>query len=319
MTEFLLIKEDLNHLEEIGLFPIINKLEFYGYVSGIALYSNETIVNKVKEHVLKQRKEIYNIVSKGLDSKNIIVGYTSPSKFKFVFNKIKKLTGFVDEVDLGFYDKIEDKLCVVLDHNVNMLGKTLIKIDSILVHELVHCAASKNNKTNIILNTSEHFIYPFFKSLLSNLYNIVIEEDEKLNVIPYGSDFNRIMMDLNKKIEKDVSITTHNGYYISSQIWNNEFVKRLGGNKENARILTRALQSMYNYNYLNSSLSVFSDNELKKINDSFYKAYNNINIKNPNTLVGQEPIYPSEIISIYSRINPTNPNIVNSLNKIVWS
>ena len=132
------------------------------------IYSSKLI----EENVIKKLDEfesltpIKDLIKKGIENRKIIVGYTNPSKFSFLYKKIKKVFGYVETWALGVYDYNDDVVYIILDDNVNILGNTKVDISRIIIHELCHMAACYNKTTKIFEESLKPLIIPFYFNLM---------------------------------------------------------------------------------------------------------------------------------------------------------
>ena len=86
----------------VGLIPY-TKMDSFD-IAPFEIYSSENIENKFKKQIEESSvlKPIKSTVYRGLDNKKIIIGYVNPSKFQFLYTKIKHSIGIKKKWALGF-------------------------------------------------------------------------------------------------------------------------------------------------------------------------------------------------------------------------
>lgn len=316
---------DSKFILEYNLSPFLNGLSlvnnadlFIG-ITNIEFYSSpkiqEILINIVNKSIILEpvRKNILKLIQ----NKKIILGYTDPSKFRFVFEKIKNLFGrSTSEKYVGLYSVSEDKIYLILDNNVDLMGHEIYSIDKILSHELCHMATVQYKKTKIIQKTINSLLL-FYSEVIRNVTQLLLNKN-----ISYDVKFKRELkdtiyelIDINECLDSNIDIKIKNSY----NIWKKFLSKILFNNLEEVNLITKAVLSLYIFNYhgehliKNDKYEIIS--HIDEIENIFIEAYKNIGITRIINIPGQEFIFPSEIISICSQ-NGIQNNVVSSLNKI---
>ena len=138
---------DKKEIQELAdLAPL--GLDVVGEIEGIKIYGNEKIRDTVKDWISYSpaTKNIKNSINEGIDSGKILVGYTTRYFISHLFRRVAKWTThiFDEGTILGWYSPKVNRIVILLDMNVNIIGNQLRSIPPILSHELCHMAAGDN-------------------------------------------------------------------------------------------------------------------------------------------------------------------------------
>lgn len=303
-------------LNEFRLLPVgltsYTKLNYLD-IPPIDIFSSKDIETQVIIQVENSSisKPVSSKIKELLNNRKIIVGYTNPSKFNFVKNKIKHLVGLKRDWALGFYDYVDQTVYIILDDNIKLTGSSKYDISSIIIHELSHMAAFYNSKTKIISSTMNNILVPYYKELLKLYYtknrNIEVKgvEEALNNNIDEISNTISLLVSINerflfisstKKLEKALNLIT-------------KLLITLNIDSNNSKKDAEQLLQPFAVFYVNDSN--FVENDITSYYHSSYKKFG----FDTNTIPGQELVIPSEILAIFSQ-NKQIPSIYNSINKI---
>lgn len=280
----------------------------------IEIYSSKLIEENVIKRVEQSDilKPIKDLVITGLNNRKIIVGYTNPSKFSFLYRKIKKIFGYIQTWALGVYDYHDDIIYIILDDNVNILGNAVFDISNIIVHELCHMAAYHNKKTKIFDSSLQTLLVPFYLNLIGK----IISKDKNFSPKKYSeyvnSNIKIFISEFEKYFNKIESKAKNNLEQVEDEafeFWSNILPKIIPSFDElDGTEIAIEMMKSYDKNYKRKS----NTNIDKEILDSYKKIGSIIDV---NSLLGQEVIFPSEIIAI-SNEKGLSPAIANCINKI---
>jgi hypothetical protein len=323
------------YLNEFKLTPFFTNLSLYSreelnseFAFSIPLYSSprieDTFFNICKES--KILKPILKKIHTGIKNKNIIIGYTDPSLFKFINNNLSKFNIFKQEnaYSLGFYNNQTKNINIMLDHNIDLIGGIRKQnIDIVMLHEIIHWAAANNNKTNFIKNTEKHFLIPYYFYLIKDilqflntaLSNKKIESAPKEIVIKElrKTIYSLVLNNETKIVSYENVINNTNKY------WNEFFINAWDMNNNKLREdVVNFMMYPYLKNYLDTDVKfnnkIFKNNTIisERI---YYKCYKKLGLTDTRTYPGQEICFPSEIVSITNE-NGAVSSVINSINKI---
>ena len=314
------------HLEEfrfspVGLSPYTIYNSDFVNIPPIEIYSSKNIERRVLERVKESKitSDIADLIERGLNNKKIIVGYTNPSKFKFVYQKIKQLAGLKRDWGLGFYDKLDDVTYIILDDNINILGNSKFDLPLIIAHELCHMAAAQNNKTKIIESNMNNILLPFFSNCL--LYLTTNNGDYYES---YGYTKESFKKDIDVKELKNTIQKILNFIEISNSPMNQDIVFKVSLEwdkfnnkcfKQNDELNNLDLAYTYVSLYLENFLNIEANYDFEHLSNSIKYAYKKIGIEIKNQVLGQEFIYISEVLAI-SNENGFQSNVLKCIKKI---
>lgn len=281
--------------EFLDLSPV--GLRTWGSIEGQSIHSNEQICNHVKDWIYKSSitKNISGKISELIDNKRILIGYEDKSKFKFLIKIWRAWRNQpASKGYLGYFSKMDNKIGIILDENVGLIGKAIREIPPILVHELVHMCFF-NNHRNIFSYSMKKYFLPFYLKFLEELS---VENLDPLIISKY-------IYKLSLTTESHKSAYTPFGVREVMEIWRNLF-EDLNVSKDNSIKLSKMvmipfLHQMRIYNNDKIFIEV-----LKKMDNS----YSRIGLKNvlSITIPVQEVVFPSEIVCIINQFN-LDPNI----------
>lgn len=179
--------------ELFDFFP--RNLELVGACSEYPVYSNESIQKATLQWLSKSKstKNIVSVVEEGMAAKKILVGFTNPSIWSFLKTRLKvglsKTSGSDwfnwgifgisgESATLGLYSKIDGTVAVFLDPKVNILGKALTSVPSIIAHELCHKVAGDMTK-EFLKHQLDGVLVPYYSEVLKNIDPKFMELDEE--------------------------------------------------------------------------------------------------------------------------------------------
>lgn len=277
-------------------------LEKYDEIEGYSINSSESITNRIKELVLhdSRTKPIARIIHDGLDSKQILVGFTE-SPLKILWRDIKSWLAYIDIFNIfsgnqiqtmGFFSTTHRKVVLLLDPSVNILGGRFRKIVPKITHELCHWVANES-RSRFISNAMDDFLYPFYK----NLFGLVAKDSKKIpDSILIKSIANVVLLN-----ERNISKPRQT--MIKTFIIWQKFLLNVYDKKEANQIVKFLLIP-----YLAFATSQIKPKYMSTALESiryYYKAYNNsfgLDVTEI-TVPGQEFRLPSEIVAVYNEMN----------------
>ena len=295
--------------EFLDLSPI--GLDSYIIVDNEHFYSSKKIEGTVTTWLSSSNisKPILGKIKEGLNNKYIVVGYEDTGKVKFIFNRI--LGGFREVthmsstdsgIVLGAFYKKERKLIIVLDKNVDLFGRIIKEIPPIINHEIIHMCANYN-LNQFLRTTLNNYILPYMKYVCENISKKTkdIPDKELIKTIVYLSKY----FDAGNPFSNPTIHTAAN-------IWENYF-KLTNESPDKINIMVKAILMPY----MNGFLDVKSDKELgQRVSKIMYNAYHHIgaDARITRTLVGQEVLYPSEIVCIGNqfKLEPSIYKLINN-------
>jgi len=293
-----------SELQEIfELIPL--GLKKAGRIGDREIHTNLKIQNYIKEWIENSHnlKPISKNINKGIDTGNIIIGFENPGKLNALLNRFKrimtptKLSGI-----MGFYNGKDKKLVILLDENVDFLGGAIKNIPPIITHEMMHYAANVDTKKVYSITKSKYLI-PFYRNVVTNL-------DPKTAKIT-DSVLGKTITNLMNYFEKDNSLGA--GIRDAYNVWN-LFFDELDGSKSD---LSLAMILPYFAYIREMRIKPKHTSIAKKVALSMYSSYEQLGVRNPMNLstVGQEAIYPSEILAVINQFDLTNEGakVINNI------
>lgn len=305
----------------VGLVPYTIYNSDFVNIPPIEIYSSKNIERRVLERVKESNitSDIVDLIERGLNNKKLIVGYTNPSKFKFVYQKIRQLAGLKRDWGLGFYDKLDDVTYIILDDNANLFGNVKFDLPLIIAHELCHMAAAQNSKTKIIESNMNNILLPFFANCL--LY-LTTNNGETYDSYEYSKeDYKK---DINLKELKNTISKIFNFIEISNVSINQKTLYKVALDwdeynnkvfKQNDELNNLDLSYTYMSLYLEKFLNIESNYDFNHLFNSIVYGYKKIGIDIKNQVLGQEFIYISEVLAI-SNENGFQSNVLKCIKKI---
>ncbi len=310
----------LNELFEY--FP--KKLTLFGKCADFPIYSNDIIQNTTAEWVSKSNitRNISKTVKRGMDARKILIGFTEPSVWAFIKRRFKvgvsKKTlmwfgwdffGIYGEgTTLGLYSKENSTLAILLDPTINIFGKSLRSIPSIIAHELCHKAAADNTKDYLRL-LLDPVLVPYYSAVFKRLH----EGLDNINKNLLKTAITNVTIEAEGDNSENSTLTDITNH------WENLF-RECGLTKEEAEICIQKLLIPFFKYILNESMSDFSKELQKRVGDfleNYYLGYDAINVRDTRnyTLASQESVFTSEVIAIANEWG-IDSNTVNLINKL---
>lgn len=308
----------------VGLVPY-TKVNIMSEVPPIEIFSSPQIQERAIAQFSESSilKPILKTVEQGIQNKRIIIGYTNPSKFNFLYNKIKLTFGIKKNYALGFFHNLDNTVYIVLDDNVSLTGNTRYSIDSILSHELCHMAAKNYNKTNYIKNVIDDYMTFYFNYILNVVSKqfkfleadvvvgvlvkkIKVVYDFLVNTLHHIYDANstgNFSLSLNKLFLSWFYFFADLFYY-DNKLLNSDQINMLANSTVN--LYADRFHGKKNYS---------TEKELENVENALTSAYFKLGLRKITTYLGQEAVFPSEIIAIKNQYG-MHQNIINSINKI---
>lgn len=283
----------------VGLKPI-------GNIDGVNINSNDRIQNFVRNWVQSSNisKRVSSKIIEGIASGKILVGYEDKGKLNLIKNRWRDFIGKESGKDyLGYMSANEHKIGIILDENVNILGKAIRDIPSTIVHEMIHLVALDLWKV-FLTATMYKFLIPF--------YRIVFDKINK--------DLNNVSDRALSETIIDVSrISDHN--FLNKPDLNRVYASweslfRQVQPSEEASKSALILLSAY-YFYVMKNLNTKYRAYPKKVVLGMAAAYSKIGLKNvlSFTIPCQEAVYPSEIVCVSNQFGPY-PSVVKLINSL---
>ena len=290
------------HNEAFDLLPL--KLEHWDTIQGIPIYTNEKITKHIIDLCSKSKatKNIIKIISRGLSRKKILVGYTDKRKTLFIIKRWRDILNKPKFIPTGMYNQSQQKILVVLDQTVDLFGKSLYFIPSTITHELIHMSANQN-PNKFVSTLMDSFFLNFYESFFEGL-------DIRLSHLN--------SMDIKKTIYKIFNYTETQNFYNKPSILNlhvmwSDLFKKVISDKEATKLSTEIFFPYF--------LNIVGDLNLKHISRSeeisyqLKESYKSLNYRIGSGTVGQEIIYPSEIICNSNDLDPIS-SVVNLIKSI---
>lgn len=311
--------EKIIHLNVLNeLFDMLPKdTKLAGEIDGMQIYTNTAIVNYTKQWIKDHpsTRSIANKLSSIMDSGKIVIGHTSSNLISFLAKKtFKTFIGIISSTiigkpsngtTLGFYAPAEKRIVILLDGNTSMLGKSYYPIPFILVHECVHMIAGMDPDNFFAHSKSK--LCTYYKTFAESIINSISGRQYPI------SDEN-----ITKLIENLLMMAEISPTYIPdkpvplTELYDQWFliyetIVKDKGLAEDCADLTFIM-------LMNITAGVAITNEMRTAAvNSFVKAYGAIGIRMPNTIPGQEAIFPSEVIAIANQNDPA-PEIITMIN-----
>lgn len=297
----------------VGLKPyVFYKNEIFD-ISPIEIYSNEKIINRSIEMFKNSTitEPVIDLIIKGLNNKKIVIGYTNPSKLKYIYSKFQKIFGLKRSWGVGLYDKTFNKLFIILDDNVNIFGNIITDIPLIVAHELCHMAAYQNNKTKIFNKTAKSIIIPFYTSFFGNFFlNNENMDRETFKKLFKEEKLNQTIIDIIEKIELSKEILLLNKVISVSDNWN-KFGEEVFGKEYSD--LGKKVTSLYMAKFWNKS--TYDKKVWFNVQKSLFLAYKKIGKTLTNQDLGQELIFISEVLATTNE-DGFRSEVLNCIKKI---
>jgi hypothetical protein len=305
----------------VGLVPY-TKVNIMSDIPPIEIFSSPEIqkraISQFEESSLT--KPIFKTIKAGIENKKIIIGYTNQSKFDFLYNKIKLSFGIKKNYALGFYFNLDNTIYIVLDDNVSLLGNTRYNLDRVLTHELCHMAAKNYKKTSYLKNVSSDYL-TFYTNYIIRLIGKEFKYIPEKDIAEILNKKMRVVYDFVEKLHHTYDANTEGNFSIPINdlfhLWFYFFANLFYYDD-------KLLNSDQINDAANATVGVYMENFQGKKNyhkdtglaeKALIHAYFALGLRNFTTTIGQEVVFPSEIIAIKNQYG-IHQNIVNSINKI---
>lgn len=289
--------------ELLDLSPF-RKLESWGSIIDIEIYSNQKIVDYVKTWCSKSgiTRPFFKRISEGLNRRKIMVGYQSKSKIRFLKDRWRDIRGKerARKLPLGLFSPTENKIAIILDENVNIFGKSIATIPHSVTHEMIHMISHQQPALFLQQLMNPYFL-PYFKSFFKNM-GVDISYDR----------------DLKNTITKAFRIGESGDFYGKPKfaqlhkIWGDFLSTML--DKEEASDLTIKIFFPY-FMFFTRTLKGEFKKEALRVSKYLFQAYKSCGVSDINSMPGQEPLFPSEIICLANEFNPSG-EVIKLINKI---
>lgn len=305
----------------VGLIPYTIYNSQFTSLPPIEIYSSKNIEKRVLERVKESKitSDIYDVIERGLNNRKLIVGYTNPSKFKFVYQKIKQLAGLKRDWGLGFYDKLDDVTYIILDDNINIFGNTKFDLPLIIAHELCHMATFQNKNTKIIEATMKSTLLPFFSNALAfiMIYDRTYTSKEYNDIINKNKNIlEKYLLNISKSVEMTKDINTVPTIYNIAGIWSDFLLECFPIFKNDKNLVSaygKLLVSLYLVQFY--GIKQYNEEAWQLMHRSIKYAYTKIGVLTNNQMLGQEFFYISEVLAI-SNENGFSSEVLKSIQKL---
>lgn len=193
----------------------------------VPIYSSYKVEQKLIEIIENDRttRPYTKILEKLIEEKKIIMGYMEPGKFRFLFKNALNIISLITPIKgsnavLGWYIPKYDRIYIILDDNVDLIGNERFSISGVILHELCHMASYHSRATRFLTNN---------KKDINNFYNHFISEYIQYINNKYNLDNSlKLTSDLNL-IESTITNPLHeyelNFFSLNPQERTNEFLK----------------------------------------------------------------------------------------------
>lgn len=319
-----------NYLMEFKLSPLFNTLVPYqsGNIKDDLIFNDQLIIysSVYIEGIFKSKIDESNILKpikkkliECIDKKRILIGYSTPSKFAFYYNRIKFTIGIKDSSVLGHYVKYNETVYIILDDNVNVLGNEIRKIDVTLAHEMVHFAASQNN-ISFVKYSFKNFLMPYYVYIIKESIKLLYDKYIKFknNNLSSLSKTCSILINQNERKINSLDLVYNRSINIWTEYFNDNFSDVLSIDECNDLASYLVYCYYKNFNDINQMNTIKLKKSLtphiNSLDSIFLKAYKNIGV-DAHTIPGQEILFPSEITSI-SNQNGLHKEMIDCINKI---
>ena len=252
---------------------------------GVPVYTSNELKDQLKKTIIKTGSGISKEIMINFVDKNILVPVINePSKIKqlIMILRRKKPIQFI----LGVTSESSKKCYIIFSENIN--SKRILETS---LHEIIHLSSSLHPSKFSDINMS------IYKKFYSYYYKELFETktyDEQL--------FNKFLKNLVYNIEwnGDILFSAFKNY---TKLDMSRIEKRM-------KVISIILEEILKSEEFDWPVSD-DDFVLFLLRKTYRKLFGNMDYI---SAVGQELIYPDEIISILSTINPEHPNVIKSLN-----
>jgi len=292
-----------NELNEVFEFLPKNLVNI-GSFHGEQIYSNDKIINISLDWMRRSKitSPIAEKIKEGISKGAILIGYANNNKLAFIFRRIGGAIKPKSTSILGKYSSQEQKLAILLDENVDMLGRAVREIPTTVTHELIHMASNYNTKL-YLSTTLRPLLLPFYKRFFNKVAS-------KTSNIP-DNILSKAIIDLSMYSE-NLSSPPDMGYVFS--IWANYF-ENIYPEEKSKNIFNNlsTIFLMIHGSNLNSTQKDVARTVFKK----YCETYKDIGYSNVCswTTPGQELVYTSEVIGVTNqwKLSSNVARLINSI------
>jgi hypothetical protein len=291
----------MKNLNEKFFVPKLSELKQVGSIEGIKLYSSKGLRDQYIDSIKNSK---YGKYISPVIEKLTLNGSISPC---WLNNKITSMPIFNlfsstenDKIS-AYYDSLNKTVYVLLDNNVNFLNyvsnDTIAKIT---IHELMHMIGLR--KPNIFHHIFKNELVKFYDNYFEEIFDIRVENLRR-QTDEYLITF---LIDLSKKYkptQRDVAYYSNIIQYLymkDSSYDENQFKRILMSLMDAISVMVSSPVSFIRLT------NIYSDILLKPLREAYKKTFGSFP---KNTMMYQEVIFISEVISVYSEINITPPII----------
>jgi len=295
------------NLQEIAdFYP--TSLELYGFVEGLPIHSNTSIEDRVIDWCYKSEftKKIAPTIEKKIKNRTIIIGYLENKPLTWFWTKFKNwihhtVFGTPRLIMNGYFSPDDDRIVILLDDNVNVMGTAVRNIPNKLVHELVHYIADANINKFLSVTTNKYLL-PYYKSVLNRLDpNLEVSDDDlRKAIIKIGID------------NEGINVNNPN-IYLSGNTWYKLFLKY----EDKSKSLKYMNRLSFPYlQFIVGNLKKKYLNDAYQVLDCYYYGYLTLGFDAEDmTVPGQEFRFPSEVVAISNeyKLNDRIAQLINSM------
>ena len=272
--------------EVFGIYPI--GLKHVTSLGGQKLYSSDRLrrqfLKAIKGH--KSTKQIYPILERLTNEGKILPCYTVKSFLKYIH--YKRAATDEEKSLQAFFAPQTNRTYMLFDNRVKYFVWARNKdLAVILIHELQHYAAW--NMRMRFLSMHKGLLTRYYSVLFSSLFDAEIKSQHVAPVLKFLF------------LESELKMDPHPGRLFRGyeQVMMRYILPQIKKNGEGKIKQYMSLVNLY-FNNLNQFISALRNRQ--KGTTTFYfalmKAYKKIGYRKVESLVGQETLFPSEIISI---------------------
>ena len=301
-----------NLIEIFELAPF--GLEKYAKIGKHVIYSNQKIIDKVKEQVEddSEMRSISSIVSRGLDNRRILIGFVR-SPLEILWRDLKSLLTYIDffgifrggEVEtVAFFSPADRRVVILLGPSVNIFGMEMRSIIPKITHELCHYTANQDENT-FLSTTMRDLLLPFYRSLFS----IVAPKTRDIPEEKLTDTIRRIVV-LNERDVSNLKQTMSRTYLR----WFN-YLENVYKENEAKSIVNFLLLPYMKFivGQLDKKFNKFAFDSLSQYYRAYHKAFG-LNVLRI-TVPGQEFRLPSEVVAVHSELK-LDTKIIKLINEL---
>jgi len=293
-------------LQEIADFYPIG-LSSYGSIEGLELFSSKSIEDRIIDWCYKSQftKKIAPTIERKIRDGTIVVGYLNDKTTYWFWKKFKNwihhtVLGNPSLIINGYFSPDDNRIVILLDSNVNILGNAVRYIPNKLVHELVHYAAN-DNISRFLSVTMNKYLIPYYRTVITE-----ISPDIGLNDNDLKSAIVRVTNDNEGLYVNNANI------YMSGNTWYKLFLRYK--NKHDSLSIMNKMSLPYLMFIVGSAKNKYKSLAYK-VMDDYYDGYLHLGFDAEDlTIPGQEFRFPSEVVAIASENKLSNgvASLINS-------